>query len=391
MPRVPSSEPVRLPPREARVEDNPWHPVFLFLALMVAVVTPGCLGDPPGRLTIATTWPASERARVETEFRRWVGSNNVSATLDWVLLAPGDDLESVARHRRSPDVLLGGPEPLYARLAAAGLLQDGSWKPVGYGRPVESRWRGGLPDIVLRADPRRDASLLGELRAFLEQRGWPGWGWPKFYKWLVGVVGRRVFDPDFRARPADGVAALAGTRNPEGARGFLRFLGDSGRLLLSDPSPARAVSPEADALLADLLGATMVDARPELEAAWAALDRAGNPERATMWMTASPPWPPASVARFLNRESNAMPLIETLAAQLAPDPDLRAWLLRSWLAPARTVNGALLDELAGAADGRLAREPRFRAWLRSEWTAWARQRYRRVARLTLTPAGAKQP
>jgi hypothetical protein len=110
-----------------------------------------------------------------------------------------------------------------------------------------------------------------------------------------------------------------------------------------------------------------------------------------MWMTASPPWPPASVARFLNRESNAMPLIETLAAQLAPDPDVRAWLLRSWLAPARSVDGSLLDELAGAADGRLAREPRFRAWLRSEWTAWARQRYRRVARLTLTPAGAKQP
>jgi hypothetical protein len=76
-----------------------------------------------------------------------------------------------------------------------------------------------------------------------------------------------------------------------------------------------------------------------------------------------------------------MPLLETLAAQVAPDADVRAWLLRSWLAPGRPVDGRLLDELASAEGGRLVREPRFRAWLRAEWTAWARQRYRRIARV----------
>jgi hypothetical protein len=84
-----------------------------------------------------------------------------------------------------------------------------------------------------------------------------------------------------------------------------------------------------------------------------------------------------------------MPLIETLAAQLAPEADVRAWLLRSWLVPGRSVDGALLDELAAAVDGRLVREPRFRAWLRSEWTAWARQRYRRVARLAQRPEAVR--
>ena len=75
-----------------------------------------------------------------------------------------------------------------------------------------------------------------------------------------------------------------------------------------------------------------------------------------------------------------MALIETLAAEVAPEPPARAWLIRSWLAPPRVVDETLLAELTQAAEGRLCREPRFRAWLRAEWTAWARQRYRRVAR-----------
>ncbi len=75
-----------------------------------------------------------------------------------------------------------------------------------------------------------------------------------------------------------------------------------------------------------------------------------------------------------------MALIETLSAEVAPEPPARAWLLRSWLAPARSVDEELLFDLTQAADGRLCREVRFRAWLREEWTAWARQRYRRVTR-----------
>ena len=75
-----------------------------------------------------------------------------------------------------------------------------------------------------------------------------------------------------------------------------------------------------------------------------------------------------------------MALTQTLAREIAPEPAVRAWLVRSWLAPSRLTDDTLLIELAGASDGRLCREPRFRDWLRAEWTAWARQRYRRVLR-----------
>ncbi len=134
-------------------------------------------------------------------------------------------------------------------------------------------------------------------------------------------------------------------------------------------------------MIADLLGSTLVDAQDELWAASSALDGLADSEKAIEWLSEPPPWPPASVAKYLGREGErAMALIETLAALVAPEPPERAWLLRSWLAPARPVDSTLLSELTEAAGGRLCREARFRAWLREEWTAWARQRYRRVAR-----------
>jgi hypothetical protein len=86
------------------------------------------------------------------------------------------------------------------------------------------------------------------------------------------------------------------------------------------------------------------------------------------------------VQKGRSRGRDPRPLVETLAEQVAPDPRARAWLLNSWERPQAPIDGALLAELAGAAEGRLATEPRFRAWLRAEWTAWARQRYRRVER-----------
>jgi hypothetical protein len=135
-------------------------------------------------------------------------------------------------------------------------------------------------------------------------------------------------------------------------------------------------------LLAELLGATLVDAQNELVAAWAKLTAAGHPERAERWMSEAPPWPPASVDKLLKKGEEGAVLLETLTAQIAPEADVRNWLLRSWLSPARRVDDRLLRELGAALGGRLVHEPRFRNWLRSEWTAWARQRYRRVARLT---------
>ena len=74
-------------------------------------------------------------------------------------------------------------------------------------------------------------------------------------------------------------------------------------------------------------------------------------------------------------------MIETLAAEVAPEPPARAWLLEELAFAGRGPSmTSFLSELTQAAEGRLCREPRFRAWLREEWTAWARQRYRRVAR-----------
>jgi hypothetical protein len=141
-------------------------------------------------------------------------------------------------------------------------------------------------------------------------------------------------------------------------------------------------------MVADLLGATLFEAQDELWEAWASLERARDRDRVREWLTEPPPWPPASVAKYLRRDGEkAMSLIQTLAAELAPEPAARAWLLRSWLSPARTVDDKLLGELAHAEEGRLGHEPRFRAWLREEWTAWARQRYRRVARLVAADPG----
>ena len=181
----------------------------------------------------------------------------------------------------------------------------------------------------------------------------------------------------------EGVAIVRGARHLEEAHAFLRFLvsqagSTPGHLL--DPADLDATSD----LLADLLGATLVDAQDELAWACHELDRAAvAPTSQTFgWLTEPPPWPPASIDRMQRRGGEkALALVEDLAGQIAPDPQKRLWLRESWLKPGRAVDGSLLSELSRAAGGRLVREPRFRAWLREEWTAWARQRYRRVARL----------
>jgi hypothetical protein len=204
------------------------------------------------------------------------------------------------------------------------------------------------------ADPRNDPVSLAGAILQLE----PG-RWREGYAQLVEVAAR-----------APRIAWQGGCR-----RG-------AGEWAASEGTKDREREDGVDTLVADLLGATLVDAQDELWTAWRALERAGYPEPARNWLTEPPPWPPASIEKYLRREGeNSMSLIETLAAELAPTPSVRAWLVRSWLAPPRPVDESLLTELARAADGRLRAEPRLRAWLRAEWTASARQRYRRVTRL----------
>ena len=119
------------------------------------------------------------------------------------------------------------------------------------------------------------------------------------------------------------------------------------------PFPERAtdpdhnLDPEVSDLLADLLGATLVDAQDELRAAWSVLDRQGRPgDSALEWMTEPPPWPPASVEKLQSRGGDrALAMVHDLAGQIAPDPELRFWLIQSWLRPRRLIDGSLLNEL----------------------------------------------
>ena len=345
----------------------------------------------------------------------------------------GDDLARVADRRAGVDVVLGGPASAYSRMARAGVLAAIEpsdrlpWRvarrsPIGLATAPEP----GAGAVALPPgsrgptfdDPRRDPLALAWAKGELGSGGWAE-GYARLVQDAAHPrrIGRqegsalaalergevastpaigageagpspsrspgpspalRAPSPGGRGDFIEGVAILRRGGHRDRAEAFLRFLAGRGQ---ADPPPDEIrEGSEVDTLLADLLGATLVDAQDELWEAREALERAGHPERAERWMTQAPPWPPASVEIILRQDaSSALP--ETLASQLAPDADVRAWLLQSWLRPTRIIDGAWLEELAAGAGGRLVREPRFRAWLRAEWRAWARQRYRRVARL----------
>jgi hypothetical protein len=408
------------------------------VALATAILSPmGCGVPASDRLVVATSWPLEDLRRLEAEFAEWVASTGRPIApgpvrLDWLILEPGDDPTRVVGRRNPPDVLLGGPTSSFDRLARMGRLLalplegSPSWavsrratiRLTGLPSPrprSEPPTEGGVSAVPFD-DPRNDPISLGWAKSLLD-----GGHFLQGYSRLVrqagqprrigrqagtapAAVSRSQAEPAPSARPGaigrdpeavegsparsftwiEGVAIPREARHPGLARAFLRFLAATGR---AGPAPAHAAnSPDAEALLADLLGATLVDAQDELWVAWSALKRGDHPESALRWMTEPPPWPPASVAKMLRGQGeHAMPLLETLVGQLATDPSVRAWLLRSWLSPPHLVDEALLHELALAAEGRLCRESRFRDWLRAEWTAWARQRYRRVERLARGP------
>ncbi len=204
------------------------------------------------------------------------------------------------------------------------------------------------------------------------------------YQWVDGYASlvlddwrRLTIDSDcLQSVRGEGLAVLRRSRHAATARAVLDGLTGLGDLQPAKIDPFLAAEP----LLVDLLNATLIESRPERAEAIEALSRADDPQGPRRWMIEAPPWPPASITKILERESNAMPFLETLAGQIAPEAVLRAWLLRSWLAPSKPIDLATLDDLSRAVDGRLVEEPRFRSWLRAEWAAWARQRYRRVAR-----------
>jgi hypothetical protein len=399
-----------------------------------------CARVGPGALTIATSWPESEQAALEADFRSWVQSSRsavgAATTIAWVRLLPGEDLIRVARRDPRIDVLVGGPTSAYHRLGDSGRLaameQPGLpfWcearrSPVGMAvneavlkviadevPPAGLALSGpALRDQLAWDDPRRDPVSLEFARRRLDAGDWAE-GYAELVRtagnarsigWRPGSALASLERGDAAAAPTavaratessmisvrqlprapdwvEGAAVLRGAPHTEAAQAFLQFLGQRDEVGKADAPRGDA---KADGLLADLLGATLVDAQDELRAARLALAKVDGTKRAgkEAWLTKAPPWPPASVEK-LGAEADSGPWMETLAGQVAPDPAVRAWLLESWQRSPRPIDGRLLDELANAAGGRLVEEPRFRAWLRAEWTAWARQRYQAAARVS---------
>jgi hypothetical protein len=354
------------------------------------------------RLVVATSWPVAERKRLETAFQSWVAGSNDQlkrrpVRLEWLSLAPGDDSVKLAHRANAPQVFVAGVETI-ALLAHVGELQPienagaARWCTLSRAEQAATPDRSNVAAASVWNDPRGDRATLRWAMSELASGGWR-----EGYARLIRTAAvRERFGRSSASYPtARAVDAVGVTRSGSAsgaAQQFLRFVCETqgaraaSGTETSDAGRSELIGP----LIGDLVGATLVDAQDELWVAWRALDRLADRERALAWLVEPPPWPPASVSKYLGREGErAMALIETLSVEVAPLPPARAWLRRSWLSPARVVDQTFLSELAEAAEGRLCREPRFRAWLREEWTAWARQRYRRVARWASTAASRR--
>ncbi len=80
----------------------------------------GCDTTAAGGLLVATTLPAGERRRIESDFREWQQAphNRAGASpavhLSWLVLGERDDPAKLADRRSPPDVFLsaGGSEPV---------------------------------------------------------------------------------------------------------------------------------------------------------------------------------------------------------------------------------------------------------------------------------------
>jgi hypothetical protein len=384
-------------------------------------------------LVVATDWTRPEIAELEAA----LGPLRVA----WIRPTETPDPTLLVVRNLRADAVLGGPITVYQGLSVAGRLaaiddsgEGPTWvvsrrSPLGWaladrptpggsdGPPIPTSWDDlGDPSQsgrVALGDPRVDPVTLACLTSRLHEGPWG-----EAYADLVRAAGRaqpiagQSTSPlaelargkadmaptaEFRAQAVpglgfravqsmgdwiEGAAILSDARNRDAARTLIRAVAER-----SGERPSTPPEPEADglaeALLADLLGATLVDAQPELRTAIGAIERnPGQPgiEQARYWLVQPPPWPPASI-EVLRAKFDGEALVNALAEQLTPDRDTRFWLIKFWEREERPIDGNFLADLADPTQGRLAGEPRFRAWLRGEWVAWARQRYRRAERL----------
>jgi hypothetical protein len=373
-------------------------------------------------LRVATDWPQSDRDALARDFAVWLREQPPGGA------APSSAIAWTSRSDRA-DVYLGGPLSAFADLAARDELERLGVDPDQPAWTTARRSFVGLagsttspvPRTAL-ADPRVDPMTLAWTLGRLRGEGWAAayprilvlYGQAEAVGWREGspsaAVQRGEADLSLTRLPErsqaesevvfeEGAAIRRGTRRAAAARAFLAFLEE--RAGAKDEPTGGSTVPHslaAEGLAADLLGATLVDAQDELRSAVASVREAGLSPESVAVLSQAPPWPPASVGKLLTRGGEGpAALVETLTHQLAPEAGSRVWLSQSWLRPRKPIDGALLEEIASADQGRLAREPRFRAWLRAEWTQWARQRYRWVARLAaarsplLTSSGSGEP
>jgi hypothetical protein len=324
---------------QERSRVHPVPSIGLFALWATILVLAGC-GDPTGdRVVVATSWPLAERRRLETEFGAWVDSgpdrDGPKVRIQWLVLDDRTDPLKLAGRTEMPDVLLGGSPGIHGQLAAMDRLWiDQPGAPAPQVAFPHARERSALR----LEDPRAVPTSL----AFAVDRLCRG-RWPQGYAELVRLAGA----PNTDGNSDDSMSAAAviecaamfrASRREAAARRFLHFVAQTpgAEPAMAGPERPQVMDPLVESLIGDLLGATLVDARDELEAAWAALERTGEPDKALQWMTEPPSWPPVSVARYLSREGQtAMSLVDTLAQELAPDPGARAWLVRSWISPSR--------------------------------------------------------
>jgi hypothetical protein len=283
---------------------------------------------------------------------------------------------------------LAADESLARRLGWADPRTDGPLLTAAAGH-LALDWSAGYADLVrwsaqARCEP--DLSPSGT---------WPGlvaafWGDSESASEARGFRfhGCAEYEPFVQ-----GAAVLPGAREAESLHAALQGLGSPGRPVRAETGTDSSFlqSPMGMSLLADLLHATLVAAQPELRQAWAVLRVAKSrgtdtASRAEHWIVQPAPWPPASV-ELLKTKPRARTLLWELAVQLTSTAARRDWLLAQFDRDAGCLDGSVLLPLAECDDGRLGFEPRFRTWLRAEWQAWARQRYRRAARLAEGKAG----
>ena len=398
--------------------------LFAIAIVVGSSAGPGCFPFEPPNLVVLTDWPPSRRLAFEVETRSW----NLPEPIRWRWLEAGPSGEVGSLDRI--DLVLGLPASQLERLRRQGRLgPQGRWfvmsrstlgfafRPSQIPPPAPDSWsRLAAPQafgIVALDDPRLDLLARVGLRANLRDDAWAegyaelvlasgnarnigrgGWSISEVetgaasIALAAGVEGpisdEVTFEPiASRPRMVEGGAIAPESPHRALAEALIQRLADEGRAEPPRPEDQVETDSDADSLLADLLGSTLVDAQDELRRAVDALSLVKDPARyATLvrFLTQAPPWPPASISKIKQRPDPA-PFLETLAREIVPDREAREWVLARWREAERPIDKAWLDRLAELQNGELAHEPRFRAWLKAEWTAWARQRYRRVARV----------